>query len=108
MIRIGRAKLQDAVNPELSIESRFDLAYNAAHAFALAALRARGYRSVNRYTVFQCLVHTAGLSSPEWRVLNDAHRKRNTSEYEGVMDIQEAFLESLIRITRTVSDRLEQ
>jgi len=32
----------------LSLEGRFDLAYNAAHALALAALRHRGYRSDNR------------------------------------------------------------
>ena len=39
-------------NPAVSIEGRFDLAYNAAHALALAALRRRGYRSENRYLVF--------------------------------------------------------
>lgn len=51
-------------NATLAIESRFDLAYNAAHALALAALRARGYRSDNRYVVFQALPHTLGLPAP--------------------------------------------
>lgn len=41
--------LHDARQTMLSIESRFDLAYNAAHAGALAALRTHGYRSENRY-----------------------------------------------------------
>ena len=45
----------------LSLESRFDLAYNAGHALALAALRFRGYRSESRYLVFQCLQHTIDL-----------------------------------------------
>jgi hypothetical protein len=55
------ARLTDAVNVSLAPESRFDLAYNAAHALALAALRRLGYRSENRYLVFQTLPHTAGL-----------------------------------------------
>ena len=54
----GRERLTDAKNRELALESRFDLAYNAAHALALAALRKRGYRSDNRYLVFQALPHT--------------------------------------------------
>jgi len=39
LVRSARARLVDARNTSLSTESRFDLAYNAAHAFALAALR---------------------------------------------------------------------
>lgn len=37
--RSGLARLKDARNQTLSLESRFDLAYNAAHALSLAALR---------------------------------------------------------------------
>lgn len=47
--RSGHARLRDALNTTLSIESRFDLAYNAAHALCLAALRWNGYRCANRY-----------------------------------------------------------
>jgi hypothetical protein len=43
--RSGHARLQDALNTSLSLEGRFDLAYNAAHALCLAALRWNGYRS---------------------------------------------------------------
>ncbi|MGH8738562.1 MAG: hypothetical protein ACREVC_14480, partial [Burkholderiales bacterium] len=50
--RAGLARLRDAQNPTNSLEGRFDLAYNAAHALCLAALRYRGYRSGNRYIVF--------------------------------------------------------
>ena len=45
LLRSGAARIKDAENASLSLESRFDLAYNAAHAFSLAALRHRGYRS---------------------------------------------------------------
>ena len=61
MIRSGAVRLRDAENTTLSLESRFDLAYNAAHALSLAALRWKGYRSDNRYIAFQALPHTLGL-----------------------------------------------
>ena len=57
----GEHRLADAERTDLSFESRFDLAYNAAHALALFALRRMGYRSDSRYLVFQALPHTAGL-----------------------------------------------
>jgi hypothetical protein len=39
LLRTGGARLHDAQNTTLALESRFDLAYNAAHALCLAALR---------------------------------------------------------------------
>ena len=69
LVKSGRMRLVDARNATLSIESRFDLAYNAAHALALAALRRHGYRAENRYIVFQVLPHTLGLGPEVWRVL---------------------------------------
>lgn len=35
----GKSRLHDASNPALALESRFDLAYGAAHSMALAALQ---------------------------------------------------------------------
>lgn len=46
--RSGLARLKDAENAALSLEGRFDLAYNAAHALSLAALRYHGFRARNR------------------------------------------------------------
>jgi len=56
--RMGLARLKDAQRSGLALESQFDLAYNAAHALCLAALRWHGYRSGNRFIVFQLLPHT--------------------------------------------------
>ena len=42
LLRTGRARLLDARNTDLALESRFDLAYNAAHALCLSALRRKG------------------------------------------------------------------
>jgi hypothetical protein len=106
LLRSGRARLTDAENAALAIESRFDLAYNAAHAFALAALRFHGYRSEHRYVVFQALQDTVGLVPAQWRVLDEAHRKRNLTEYEGAVELDGALIESLIRIIREVERRV--
>ena len=38
LIRWGNARLEDAQTARLSLDGRFDLAYNAAHPFSLAAL----------------------------------------------------------------------
>ena len=106
LLRSGRRRLQDAANETLNLESRFDLAYNAAHALALAALRWHGYRSESRYLVFQCLVHTLDLPDEQWRVLDQAHRKRNLAEYEGDVDVDEALLEAILRVAQELDRRL--
>ena len=107
LIRSGLRRLDDAERAELNLESRFDLAYNSTHALALAALRFHGYRSESRYLVFQCLQHTVNLPQEQWRILDQAHRKRNLAEYEGEMDIDEQLVASLVRIAREVAKRVD-
>ncbi|PHQ25071.1 hypothetical protein CLH62_12010 [Marinobacter guineae] len=102
LIQSGSIRLQDAQLESLSLESRFDLTYNAAHALSLASLRHLGYRSDNRYLVFQCLQHTLDLPSAKWRILDQAHRKRNLAEYEGFIDVDESLVASLIRVCEEV------
>jgi hypothetical protein len=105
LLRSGKARLEDAGKKTLSPESRFDLAYNAAHALSLAALRWHGYRSDSRYLVFQCLEHTLDLPNEQWRVLDRAHNKRNVAEYEGYLDIDTELLDALLRVAREVYRR---
>ena len=90
LLVMARTRLNDANLNKLSLEGRFTSVYNAAHAAALAALRWYGYRSENRYTVFQCLTHTLGWPANRWRVLDAAHQKRNLAEYEGYLDVEES------------------
>ena len=108
LIRTGKARLADARNTALALESRFDLAYNAAHALCLAALRMKGYRSGNRYIVLQVLPHTLGLGPEVWRVLDLCHSRRNLGEYEGFMDIDERLVTDLIAATQRVQDALSR
>jgi len=90
----------DAQNESLDPDSQFDLAYGAAHRLALAALRHQGYRSENRITVFQTLVHTLGTDSADVQIFLKAHNERNLAEYEGRMEIDEGLLADLIRCTK--------
>lgn len=106
--RAGMARLHDAQKTALALESRFDLAYNAAHALCLAALRRAGYRAANRYVVFQVLPHTLGLGPEVWRVLDRCHNIRNLGEYEGLLDVDERLVTDLIRATQTVANALQQ
>ena len=107
-MRSGIRRLDDAAHEALRLEGRFDLAYNAAHALALAALRYRGYRSQSRYLVFQCLQHTINLPQEQWRVLDQAHRKRNLAEYEGELDVDEQLVVALLRVVGEVASRVEK
>jgi hypothetical protein len=102
LLASGQARLADAQREANSLPGRFDLAYNAAHAFALAALRWHGYRSDNRYLVFQSLPHTLGVPTALWRVLSKAHEMRNLAEYEGHLEIGVQFLVDLIAATETI------
>ena len=105
--RSGLARLKDAGNGANSLESRFDLAYNAAHALCLAALRHHGFRPNHRYIVFQALPHTLDLGPEVWRVLDKCHQIRNLGEYEGDLNIDERIVTDLIAACQIVAARLE-
>jgi len=106
LLKSGLTRLKDVRQTSLSPESRFDLAYNAAHALSLAALRWHSYRSEHRFTVFQCLAHTVKLSPAQCRVLDQAHKKRNLAEYEGDIEIEASLLIALIEVTEEVAKRV--
>lgn len=99
MLTSARRRLKDAKIDGLSEDSVFSLAYGAAHALSLAAMRWHGYRSDNRYLVFQCLQQTIGLENAKWRVLDKCHKQRNLAEYEGHLEITPQLLQELIKVT---------
>jgi hypothetical protein len=99
-------RLRDARNTQLALESRFDLAYHAAHAYCLAALRYRGFRAKNRYIVFQVLPHTLGLGPEVWRVLAKCHELRNRGEYEGDLNVDERLFNDLLSACDVVARQL--
>lgn len=107
LVRAAKSRLKDAMNGVLALESRFDLAYNAAHGLCLAALRWHGYRSNHRYIVFQVLPHTLGLGPTVWRVLAKCHDVRNLGEYEGDLNADERLVTDLISAAIVVSAKVK-
>jgi len=100
MLASGRRSLKDSQYEELETDSQFTLAYGAAHSFALAALRQHGYRSEDRITVFQTLVHTVATAKADLQIFLRAHNERNLAAYEGRIDIDEELLADLIQCTK--------
>ena len=98
MLKQAKTRLADAQLDHVSVDGRFASSYGAGHAAALAALRWHGYRSENRFMVFQCLPHTLGWPPHRWRVLDAAHQKRNLAEYEGYLDVEESLVRELIAL----------
>lgn len=108
MLTMAQTRLGDAQLNRVSLEGRFTSAYNAAHAAALAALRWHGYRSENRFTVFQCLTHTLGWPANRWRVLDAAHQKRNLAEYEGYLDVEESTVAELCDLVQSLISEVQK
>jgi hypothetical protein len=108
LLRSGLARLNDAKNESNSLDSRFDLAYSAAHALSLAALRYHGFRPSKRYIVFQVLPDTLGLGPDVWRVLAKCHDARNQTEYEGFFDADETLVSDLISACQKVADGVKR
>lgn len=106
LVRSALERATDAQNPSLTLASRFTLAYDASHALALAALRAHGYRSEDRYLVFQCLPHTLGWTADQWRILDYCHKKRNLAEYEGHLDVDDALVVELISVVNMLQQQV--
>ena len=98
LLRSAERVLPDAQNAANSPETRFNTAYNAAHSLALAALRWHGFRSENRYIVFQVLGSTASFPPAKWRFLDNCHQKRNLALYEGDYAEDEQLISELIKI----------
>jgi hypothetical protein len=65
-----------------------------------------GYRSSNRYLVFQCLQHTAGLAPVQCRLFSFCHDRRNRAEYHGAFNVEEALVEELTRAAGDLFERV--
>ena len=107
LVASGLARLTDAENVSNSLYGRFDLAYSAAHALCLAALRYQGFRPSKRYIVFQVLPDTLGLGAEVWRILSKCHDMRNRTEYEGALDVDDRLVLDLIGACRKVAEKVK-
>jgi hypothetical protein len=102
LLKGAEEQLRDGGNASNSATSRFTLAYGAAHALALAALRAQGFRPSasqgHRKVIFQVLEATAGAPRELWLALDRYHDRRNALEYEAAAPITEAEAGDLVAL----------
>lgn len=108
LLLTAKRMIPDSELAQLSPHSRFQLAYDAAHSLALAALRWHGYRASDRYIVFQTLPHTLNFPQGKWRLLDNCHQKRNVALYEGAFQEDERLISELIAVTKDLRDAVEK
>ena len=96
---VGRRRTRGSLQAESGL---------ASHALSLAALRRAGYRSTNRYLVFQALPHTLGVGPEVWRVLAKCHDVRNRGEYEGDLYVDERLVADLIHTCKLIAAALDK
>src|ERR1700680_22095 len=108
LVRSALARLKDAENEANSLDSRFDLAYSAAHALCLAALRHHGFRASKRYIVFQVLPDTLGLGPDASRALSKCTERRARPEYEGGLDVEDGMVLDLTGACRKVAEKVKR
>lgn len=85
--------LHDTRAHGLSVDWKFNIAYNAALQLAVAALAAAGYRVArggpHHHRVIQSLAHTVGAGEDTVRLLDRFRKKRNIAEYDSAGTISE-------------------
>jgi hypothetical protein len=108
LLNMSRVRLSDSSFLQMSQEGRFTSVYNALHSAALAALRWHGFRSENRYIVFQSLAHTVNWEPKFWRVIDSAHQKRNLAEYEGFLEVEDSTILELCALAEKLIDDVDR
>lgn len=98
-------KLTDAQNTQISLDSRFDLAYKALLQTDLAALRANSLRPDSRgghhILALQTLNQTIGYPRDKLRLLEEFRRQRAVGLYDG------SFNPSLAEVTALMNTLIE-
>jgi len=103
-----RRKLADSRQTNISLDSRFDVAFEALLQIALAALRARGYRTASgaghQQLAIQALPKTIGIPSGEVRALDEFRKRRSAGLYLAEFEPSAAEVEALV----AAADRLQK
>ena len=116
LLALADRDLRDARSQELSVDWRFNIAYNAALQLAATALAAAGYRvsrsGPHHHGVIQSLVHTIGADENTVRLLDRFRKKRIVAEYDSVGTISEKeaveIFDLALSLRQRVSDWLRR
>lgn len=94
-------KLADSRSSAISLDSRFDLAWEAVLQIGLTALRASGFRATSQaghqVLAIQTLDKTMGITKDRIRLLETFRKNRSAGLYEGTFDPSRAEVDSLMR-----------
>lgn len=105
LLSLVERDFKDALQEEISLDWRFNIAYNAALQLATLILYASGYRAgrgeSKHYRVIQAISLIMGNQlNPIRDYLDSCRRKRNISEYDAVGTVSEKEFNDLIRTAR--------
>ena len=104
-----RRKIADSKKDSISLDSRFDIAFEGLLQIALAALRANGYRTTSdaghQQLAIQLLPKSIGIDPSELRALDEYRKKRSIGLYEANFDPSE---EEVKAVTGTLGKLLEK
>ena len=111
---LGRVKkfLADLTNPKnsLSIETRFNLAYDTAHGFLQVALRMMGYRTANapghRAVLFEILPILVPGAAASKDSLAHAHGLRNRLEYDSYFEVPTSVVDDMVEQVKSVAEEV--
>jgi hypothetical protein len=104
-------KLADAHNAQISLDSRFDLAYEALLQIGLVALRANGLRPDSRgghhVIALQTLDTTIQYPREKLRLLDRFRRQRAAGLYDASFEPSEVEVQALLDAVAGLKDHLE-
>ena len=110
LAKVG-TKLADSTSRSISLDSRFDLAYEAILQLGLTALRANGLRPDSRgghhILALQTLDTSIGFPKEQLRVIDQFRRRRAEGLYDGRFDPSEAEVNALIEMAQRIKAHLE-
>jgi hypothetical protein len=105
-------KLSDSRSLSISIESRFDIAYEALLQIGLCALRANGYRPDSRgghhILALQTLNTTIGYPTENIRMLDKLRKLRAAGLYDGTFAPSEVEMTALLDAARGLQTHFAQ
>lgn len=105
-----RRKLDDSKKRSISLDSRFDIAFEALLQIALAALRANGYRTTSeaghQQLAIQLLPKSLGIEPGEIRTLDEYRKKRSIGLYEADFDPSESEVKAVIGSVERLLEKL--
>lgn len=110
ILRLADRDLADCRNQSLSVDWRFNIAYNAALQCANAALAAAGFRAAkdaHHYRVIQSLKFTIGTEDKKIQKLDAFRKKRNISEYDHAGSVSMTELREMIGLADDLRKSVE-